>query len=200
MKRVVHQQPITSVHGPTPASSFISSQEIVYVSPSSLSSKQDNEMDGNDPVIPCTLSNRDIKIDTHALVDCGCTRLSFMNEAFACQHNFPHYQLKIPKTVEVIDGRPISSGDITEYVEVQYTIGDHYKTLTAYLTSLGHYHLILGISWLKRHDITIHFAKNDIYFSSPGYLPYCAMVTPVPIKGLIPERRYKIPAISTMTF
>jgi hypothetical protein len=121
-------------------------------------------MDGNDLVVPCTLSDRDIKTDPHALVDCGYTGLSFMNEAFACQHNFPRYQLKNPKIVEVIDGHPISSGDITEYVEVQCTIGDHHETLTAYLTSLGHYPLILGIPWLKKYDVTINFAKNDIQF------------------------------------
>jgi hypothetical protein len=157
-------------------------------------------MDGNHLVIPCTLSDHEIEINTYALVDCGCTRLSFMNEAFECQYNFPHYQLKNPKTVEVIDGHPISLGNSTEYIEVQYTIGDHYKTLNAYLTSLGYYHLVLGIPWLKRHDITINFAKNNIQFSSPGYLPHHTMVTPIPIKGLTPEWRNKICAISAITF
>jgi hypothetical protein len=157
-------------------------------------------MNGNHLVIPCTLSDHDIKIDTHALVDCGCTGLSFMNEALACQYNFPRYQLKNPKTVEVIDGRPISSGDITEYVAVQCMIGDHHATLTAYFTSLRYYSLILGIPWLKIYDVTINFAKNDIQFSSPGCLPHHAMVTPIPIKGLTPEWRNKICAMSTTTF
>jgi hypothetical protein len=146
------------------------------------------------------LSDHDIKTDTHALVDYGCTGLSFINEAFAYQHNLPRYQLKNPKTVEVIDGHPISSGNITEYVEVQCTIGDHHETLTAYLTSLGHYPLVLGIPWLKKHDVTINFAKNDIQFSSPGCLPHCTMVTPGPVKGLTTERRNKICAISATTF
>jgi hypothetical protein len=157
-------------------------------------------MDGNYLVVLCTLSDCDIKIDTHALVDCRCTGLSFMNEAFACQYNFPCYQLKNPKTVEVIDGCPISSGDITEYVEGQDMIGDHHETLTAYLTSLGHYPLVLGIPCLKTYDVTINFAKNDIQFSLPGCLPHYAMVTPIPIKGLTSQRRNKICAISAMTF
>jgi hypothetical protein len=123
-----------------------------------------------------------------------------MNEAFACQHNFPHHQLKNPKIVEVIDGCPISSGDIIEYVEIQCIIADHYKSLTAYLMSLGYYPLVFGIPWLKRHDVTINFAKNDIQFSSPRYLPHQTMVTPVPVKGLTTERRNKICAISATTF
>jgi hypothetical protein len=165
-----------------------------------LSNKQENEMDGNHLVITYTLTDCDIKIDTHALVDCGCTGLSFMNEALARQHNCPHYQLKNPKTVEVIDGRPISSGDIMEYVEIQCTIGDHHEILTAYLTSVRHYPLILGIPWLKKHNITINFAKNDIQFSSPSCLHHRTMVTPIPIKGLTPERGNKICAISATTF
>jgi hypothetical protein len=40
-------------------------------------------------------------------------------------------------------------------------IGDHYEILTAYLMSLRHYPLVLRIPWLKRHDVTINFAKND---------------------------------------
>jgi hypothetical protein len=176
------------------------SQEIVYVSASSLLNKQENEMDGNHLIVPCTLSDRDIKIDTHALVDCGCTGLSLMNEAFARQHNFPRYQLKNPKTVQVIDCHPISLGDITEYIEVQCSIGDHHETLTTYLTSLGHYPVVLRIPWLKKHDVTINVAKNDIQFSSPGYLPHRTMVTPTAIKGLTPERRNKIYTISATTF
>jgi hypothetical protein len=97
---------------------YIISGNSLYISASSLSNKQENEMDRNHLVIPCTLTDCDIKIDTHALVDCGYTGLSFMNKALACQHNFRHYQLKTPKTVEVIDDHPISLGDIMEYVEV----------------------------------------------------------------------------------
>jgi hypothetical protein len=85
-----------------------------------------------------------------------------MNKALAHQHNFYHYQLKNPKTVKVINSYPISLGDIMDYVEIQYTIGDHYEILTTYLTSLRHYPLILAIPWLKKHDVTINFIKNNI--------------------------------------
>jgi hypothetical protein len=103
-KRIVHQQRVSSVDGPTPVSSFVSAVEVLYVSASSLSNKQESELDGNHLMVPCTWSDHDLRIDTHALIDCGCTRYSFMNDKFARQHNFPHYQLKTPKTVEVING------------------------------------------------------------------------------------------------
>jgi hypothetical protein len=93
-----------SVGGPTLASLFVSAQEVLYVSASLLSNEQESELDGNHLIIPCILSNHNLKIDTHALIDCGYTGLSFMNNEFPHQHNFPHYQLKTPKTIEVIDG------------------------------------------------------------------------------------------------
>jgi hypothetical protein len=103
-KSVVHQQPIGSVGGPTPASSFVSAQEVLYVSASSLSNKQQSELDGNHLIVPCIWSDHNLRIDTHALIDCGWTGYSFMNDKFACQHNLPRYRLKTPKTVEVING------------------------------------------------------------------------------------------------
>jgi hypothetical protein len=103
-KRLVYQQPIGSVGGPIPTSSFISAQEILYVSANSLSNKEESELDGNHLIILCTLSDHDIKIDTHALVNCCCTGFSFMNDEFTHRHNFPHYQSKTQITVEIIDG------------------------------------------------------------------------------------------------
>jgi hypothetical protein len=85
-------------------SSFVSAQEVLYISASLLSNKQESKLDGNYLIVLYTLSNHDLRIDTHTLIDSGYTGFSFMNDEFIRQHNFPHYQLKDPKTVKVIDG------------------------------------------------------------------------------------------------
>jgi hypothetical protein len=95
-----------------------------------------------------------------------------MNDKFTCQYNFPHYQLKTPKTIKVIDRQPISSSDITEYIHIDCTIGDHHEKLVAYVVSIGHYPLILRIPWLKKHDVNINFPKIDIQFPSPNCLTH----------------------------
>jgi hypothetical protein len=95
-----------------------------------------------------------------------------MNDEFARQHNFPRYQLKTPKTVEVIGGLPISSSDITEYIHIDCTIGDHHEKLIAHVASISHYHLVLGIPWLKKHHVNINFPKMDIQFPSPNCLAH----------------------------
>jgi hypothetical protein len=121
---------------------FISTHKVLYISASLLSNKQESKLHGNHLIVPYTLSNYDLRIDTHALIDCRYTGYSFMNDKFACQHNFPHYQLKTSKTIEVINGQPISSGDMTEYIHIDYTIGNHHETPIAYVASIGYYPLV----------------------------------------------------------
>jgi hypothetical protein len=91
-----------------------------------------------------------------------------MNDKSTYQYNFPHYQLKTTKTVKVINGQSISSSDITEYIHIDCTIGNHHEKLIPYVASIGHYPLILGIPWLKKHDMNINFPKMDIQFPSPN--------------------------------
>jgi hypothetical protein len=146
------------------------------------------------------LSDYDLRIDTHALIDCGCTGLSFINDEFTHQHNFPHYYLKTPKTIAVIDRQPISSSNITEYIHIDCTIGDHHEKRIAYVASIGHYTLILGIPWLKKHDVNINFPKMDIQSPSPNCLARRSKVTTTPIKGITMAQNNKIYPISAILF
>jgi hypothetical protein len=131
------------------------------------------------------LSDHDLRIDTEAPIDCGYTGLSFMNDKFACQYNLLHYKLKTPKTIEVIAGQPISSGDITKYIHIDYTIGDHHKKLIACVASISHYPLVLRIPWLKNHQMSINFPKMAIEFPFPNCLTHQSKITPTLIKGIM---------------
>jgi hypothetical protein len=42
-----------------------------------------------------------------------------------------------------------------------------------FITKLGHYPIVLGIPWLKQHDIAICFALNLVTFRSQYCLAYC---------------------------
>jgi len=53
----------------------------------------------------------------HALIDCGATGIAFMDQDFARHHQIPLQELKEKKQVEVINGRPIESGDINAYCQ-----------------------------------------------------------------------------------
>ena len=74
----------------------------------------ENILDGQHLVIPCTISVQfgEATVQTRALIDCGASGFSFVDEGFARHHSLPMTPLQQPRVVEVIDGRPISSGDI----------------------------------------------------------------------------------------
>jgi predicted aspartyl protease len=61
-------------------------------------------MDGNHLIVMCTLSLDLKEIPTHALIDCGATGYTCIDQDFANHHHLPLCPLKTPHTLEVIDG------------------------------------------------------------------------------------------------
>lgn len=85
-------------------------------------------------MVECTINN---EIGSHTLIDCGATGLALIDEQFVSQHNLPRHRLRVPRALQVIDGRPVSSGDIVELVRVPLNIGGHIENIAAFVTSLG---------------------------------------------------------------
>jgi len=88
--------------------------------------------------------------------------------------------------VEVIDGIPIESGDITHIAKVGMMIQDHREQLPMFVTKLGHYPIVLGIPWLQLHGIAVRFASNTVAFGSQ----YCTTHShdaPVTVQGVTEE-------------
>ena len=85
----------------------------------------------------------------------------------------------------MIDGRPISGGDISHLVKVPRQIGIHLEEPTAFITTLGHYKLVLGIPWMRCHDVTIDFATNSLDFKSEFCNRTCP-IAPTTVTSTIP--------------
>jgi hypothetical protein len=130
-------------------------------------------MDEGHFVAKCYFSNKDIKIETCALVDTGATGLAFVNEEFVSQHNLPRYQLRMPRTLEVIDGRTIESGEIREYIRLKLNVGGHEEEISAFITKLGHYSTVLGIPWMRAHGVKLDFKKEELTFGAPECQQHC---------------------------
>jgi len=121
-------------------------------------------MEGEHLVITCTLTINNQEIPTHVLINCRATGIAFMDQHFACHHQISLQELPEKRQVEVIDGRPIESGDITHIAKVGMMIQDHKEQLPMFVTKLGHYPIVLGIPWLRLHDIAVRFASNTVTF------------------------------------
>ncbi|KAH0608774.1 uncharacterized protein H6S33_001002 [Morchella sextelata] len=158
----------------------------------SVSSVED-KLDGDHFVASCKIVNNKISIQTHALIDTGCSGFAFIDETFARHNNLPFLSLNSPRTLEVIDGRPISSGQITHLCYLPLSIDSHHETIAFFVTKLGSYPLVLGIPWLQLHDATLRFKDNSILFDSEYCKRKCnSSVTPVPIRGITPPPRFHL--------
>ena len=160
-------------------------------------------MEGNHLVISCNLIDGINRIRTHALVDCGATGYAFIDESFTRHHNLPLFPLKTPRSLEVIDGRPIESGDITHMTRLRLDIDQHTEEIPMFVTKLGHYPIVLGIPWLKWHDVAIRFATNTVTFDSDFCLHHCveAATTTKGISIPIPEHQpHRIAMIAASMF
>ena len=117
-------------------------------------------------IIPIELRFQKLTIKLYAMIDSGGTS-SFIDADFVRKHKIPLIEKPIPWILEAVDGRPVSSGNVThETTPLRMDIGYHREIISLNITHLGHYPVILGISWLKRHDPNIVWSKHRITFSS----------------------------------
>ena len=96
----------------------------------------EDQLDGKHIVISCALSFGDIRVQTHALIDCGTTEYAIIDEGFARQYQIPRFQLKKPRIVEVINRRPIASRDITHLAKATLSIQEYHDNLPMFITAL----------------------------------------------------------------
>lgn len=62
----------------------------------------------------------------------------------------------------MIDGRPISSGEVTHSVTLFTNVGERRHTIEYDVTKLGSYPVVLGTPWLRHHNPSIDWRKNSV--------------------------------------
>lgn len=67
------------------------------------------QLDRNHKVITVSLY---MDIETQAFINCGASGFACIYRDFLMTHNLPLQKLKIPRTVEVINGREIEGRDV----------------------------------------------------------------------------------------
>jgi hypothetical protein len=102
-------------------------------------------------------------VETSMLIDCGATGM-FVDRSFVKIHGFPTFPLEQPRSLTVIDGRPISSGAVTDGVTMRLRIGSHTETTNFYVCDLGSFAAVLGLPWLKEHNPVIDWVNSAVEF------------------------------------
>ena len=108
---------------------------------------------------------KSISIRSLALLDSGA-RMFFMDKMFIHKHKFPVVWVSKPVAMEVINGRMLSSGAVTEaIVPLILQLGDHHEVLTFYVFTSLRDPIILGLSWPKAQNPIVDRRNHSITFS-----------------------------------
>ena len=71
-------------------------------------------------------------------------------------------------------------------VKVFVKIGIHKEELPAFITTLGHYKLVLGIPWMRDHDVKLDFTENSLEFTADQCHTTC-MKAPTKVYSELPK-------------
>jgi hypothetical protein len=113
--------------------------------------------------IKVELIKQDVREGSEAdgMVDSGATD-EFVDEGFVEERKFPRVKLDRAIPVYNVDGTPNILGSISEKCELTMRYGDHYETIRLYITKLGKKKIILGHTWLTKHNPEIDWVTGDI--------------------------------------
>src|SRR6266705_1851368 len=93
---------------------------------------------------------------TEALVDTGATR-DFINQDFITRAKLPTHKLSQPIPVYNVDGTSNEAGSIHKVVDVIMTYNQNSERILLAVTQLGKQSMILGFTWLDKHNLEIDF-------------------------------------------
>ena len=96
-----------------------------------------------------------------ALLDSGATGC-FVDKSWALDRCLKLSRLMKPVPVHNVDGTRNQEGDITHYVLLTIGIGKHAEKLWHAVTCLGNVPLILGHTWLKKHNPDVDWTTGAV--------------------------------------
>lgn len=154
-------------------------------------------LDGNHLILPCTLHKDGKGVQIDALVDSGANGMAFIDQTFAQKHDLKLELLRHPRRLEVVDGRQSVAGRITHMTRIPMNIQGHREALPCFVTKLSQQPIVLGIPWLKLHDVTISWKKNTLTFDSAHCHEHCGVKKRIVICGITKEDPMKKPTKDT---
>ena len=111
--------------------------------------------------VPIEVQGPAFPINVDTLLDSGATRC-FIDKSWALERRIQLKPLKNPILVLNVDGTQNQAGDITHFVSVIIKIGSHAQKLWCAVTCLGKTLLILGHTWLRKHNLDIDWSSGKI--------------------------------------
>jgi hypothetical protein len=105
-----------------------------------------------------------MKRNTNALVNCGATGL-FVDTEYVHSNNISTCHLTTPIPVYNINGTANEAGAITNIADVILHYKGHAEQTQLAVTSLGKQTIILGFTWLRKHNPEIDWQMKEVLMS-----------------------------------
>ena len=132
------------------------------------------------------------QMDENALLDCGARGL-FMDTKWAKGNFISMTELEYPIHVYNVDGSRNSVGSITHKATLIMIHKGHREKVTFEICDLGKVNLIIGYTWLKKHNPEIDWNTGGIEFTRcPAE---CNMAKPEKKKTACKARAFKYKAL-----
>ena len=114
-------------------------------------------------LIPIHLKTTDTldEASSEAMVDTGATG-DFIDADFVERAKLPTRKLSQPIPVYNVDGSPNEAGHIDKVVDVLMTYNGHSERILLAVTRLGKQSMILGWTWLRKHNPEIDFKTKAV--------------------------------------
>src|SRR6201992_2419772 len=112
--------------------------------------------------VACKVGQVDNTVQTKAIINSGATSC-FIDIQFCRNKGFELIRKQKPITVEVIDGREISSRAITHEARLCLSIASQTEETVFDIMKLGHNDLALGIPWLERTNLKIDWVSKTMH-------------------------------------
>uniref|UniRef100_A0A8C6M8F1 CCHC-type domain-containing protein n=1 Tax=Nothobranchius furzeri TaxID=105023 RepID=A0A8C6M8F1_NOTFU len=132
--------------------------------------------------LPCTLFYQSKQIPLEALVDSGCEQ-SLLDPRLVTEWGIPTTKLATPRSVSSLDNRNLSSITLQTVPLRLQVSGNHVETLTFYVFPSPHSPLVLGHSWLIRHNPILDWRENKIIGWGPECSQLCLRSAALPSRG-----------------
>jgi len=107
---------------------------------------------------------------TEAMIDSGATG-DFIDRDFVTNSKLTTRKLSKPIPVYNVDGTLNEAGSINEVVDVLMTYNGHSERIMLAVTRLGKQSMILGFTWLNKHNPEIDFRTKTVKMTR--CLPRC---------------------------
>lgn len=100
------------------------------------------------------------------MIDSGATGLGFIDKTYAHENILRMTRLEKYIDLYGFDGSQITSGRITHAVQVHLKHKEHKEDVILYVTTLGKHLIILGLPWMKKHEVVLDWKTQKVLFTA----------------------------------